>query len=173
MLRRLFVVAALAMLLFPVASRAQELNQGEWLLSINGSAFHGPDLDGVSGGIGGDLSYMLTDQLELGVRQTINYSDLGPGSAWNGSTRVHGDFNFDLGQWYPFVGANFGYVYGDNTNDTWAAGLEGGVKVFVNSNTYIFGIVEYQFFFDNDNDSTSESFSDGQFVYSLGIGFTF
>ena len=45
----------------------------------------------------------------------------------SGSTRVAVDYNFDMGRWVPYIGANLGYVYGD-VNDTWIAGPEGGVK---------------------------------------------
>jgi hypothetical protein len=70
----------------------------------------------------------------------------------------------------PYVGANIGYVYGDGVHDTFEAGPEGGVKFFVNSTTFIKLGVEYEFFFDKGDD-TSNAFSDGQFIYSLGIGF--
>ena len=50
------------------------------------------------------------------------------------------------------------------------AGPEGGVKYFVNNTTFIFGSVQYQFFFEDDDDA-EDSFDDGQWVYALGIGF--
>ena len=72
----------------------------------------------------------------------------------------------------PYIGANIGYAYGDQVNDTFLAGPEGGVKYFVNNTTFIFLSVEYQFFFD-EGDDIEGAFSDGQFVYGLGIGFKF
>ena len=71
--------------------------------------------------------------------------------------------------WQPFIGAQLGYIYGDNTSDTWVAGPEAGVKYFINSTTFVVGAVEYQFFFD-DSDDASDNFDDGQFIYSLGLG---
>jgi len=94
--------------------------------------------------------------------------------ALDGSTRVGADFHLPLGdqnQFVPFAGANFGYVYGDNVNDTWEAAPEGGIKVFVNNSTFVFAQVEYQFFFKSG--STSDSFKNGQFVWTLGLGFRF
>jgi len=79
---------------------------------------------------------------------------------------------FDLEAWQPFVGGNFGYVYGDAVNDTFEAAPEAGVKYFVNSTTFIFAMVEYQFFFDSGDD-IDNAFSDGQFLWSLGLGFRF
>jgi hypothetical protein len=47
------------------------------------------------------------------------------------------------------------------------------VKYYVNANTFIQLAVEYEFFFNNSNDDFSNTVSDGQFVYGLGIGFRF
>ena len=142
---------------------------------ISGTAFSSGDWDGVNIAVNGSIGYFITDNLELSIRQSLGYSDVNvgsSGSAVNGSTRVAGDFHFDLEAWQPFVGLNFGYVYGDLVNDTFEAAPEAGVKFFVNSTTFILAMVEYQFFFDSADDA-SDSFSDGQFIWSLGIGFRF
>ena len=78
-----------------------------------------------------------------------------------------GDYHLDLGRFWPFFGANLGYVYGEDVSDTWALGLEGGLKYFVNSTTFVLGRVEYQWLLDDDD----EGFGDGQWVYVVGIGF--
>src|SRR3954463_403753 len=151
------------LLLAPTVSQAQ-FKQGDWELTLGGTGANGPDLDGFTFGINGDVGYFFTDQLELSLRQAIVYTDIGvSGASWDGSTRIALDFPFDLGRWQPFVGGNFGYVYGDNVNDTWEAAPEAGVKYFLNSTTFVFALAEYQFFFDN-SDSVQDSFSDGQFV---------
>ena len=105
------------------------------------------------------------------MRQSVGYTDIGvSGSSWNGSTRIAIDYHFDLGRWQPYVGGNIGFVYGDAVRDTWEAAPEAGVKFFVNSTTFIQLSAEYQFFFDTDSDASS-SFSDGQFIYGVNIGF--
>ena len=167
MLRKLMVVAALALL--PAAAAQAQFQAGDWALTLSGQGSHGPDLDGTAFGVNADIGYFFTKELEVSLRQTIGYSDLVQGTAWNGSTRLAVDYNWDMGRWVPYIGANIGYVYGD-VNDTWIAGPEAGVKFFVNSTTFIQLGVEYQFFFDQGDDA-SEAFSDGQFLYSLGIGF--
>ena len=43
---------------------------------------------------------------------------------------------------------------------------------FVNGTTFIFAMVQYQFFFESGN-TLQDEFSNGQFIYSLGIGFKF
>jgi hypothetical protein len=172
MLRRLCVVCVLALLLAPAISQAQ-FKQGDWELTLSGQGSNGPDFNGFSAAAAGNLGYFLTDALELGVRQTISYTDIGiPGSALNGSTAVAADWNFDIGRFVPYIGGSIGFVYGDAVSDSWFAGPEGGLKYFVNNTTFIFLSVQYQFFFNQDSNA-SDAFSDGQFLYGLGIGFRF
>jgi hypothetical protein len=166
------VVAALAIL--PAAAANAQFSAGDWELTLSGQGSNGPDFDGTQWSVDGQLGYFLTKGIELGLRQTVSYTDIGVtaggGSAWSGATRVTLDYNFDLGRIVPYVGANIGFVYGDGVHDTWEAGPEGGVKFFVNSTTFIKVGVEYEFFFDSGDDA-SDAFSDGQFIYGLGIGF--
>jgi len=172
MLRRLCVVFAAALFLAPAISQAQ-FKQGDWELTLSGQGAHGPDLDGFSAAVQGNLGYFLTDQFEIGIRQSIGYTDIGvAGSNLNGSTVVAVDYNFDLGRFVPYIGGNIGYVYGDAVADTWEAGPEGGLKYFVNNTTFVFVSIQYEFFFNSDSNA-SDAFSDGQFLYGLGIGFRF
>ena len=172
MLRKLLVVAALGIL--PAFAANAQFQAGDKELTLGGSGAHGPDLDGTTFNVNGSFGYFMTNQLEVSLRQGIGYTDItgggGDGSAWSASTRIALDYHFDLGKWQPYIGANFGYVYGDGVHDTFEAAPEAGIKFFVNSTTFIQLGVEYQFFFDQDDDA-SESFSDGQFVYGLNIGF--
>jgi|SRR5829696_7823074 len=70
--------------------------------------------------------------------------------------------------------ASLGYVYGDLVNDRFIAGPEAGLKLYFHENhdVFIFGRIEYQFFFE-DSDNADDTFEDGQFVYSIGVGFGF
>ena len=163
------ILAALALMLVPAASAFGQFKQGDWELTLGGTGSNGPDFNGVQAGVNGSLGYFLADQLEISLRQSVTYSDLGPGSSWDGSTRAALDFHFDLGAVQPFIGANIGYVYGDSVRDTWEAAPEAGVKVFLNSTTFVQFLAEYQFFFQT-SDSLNQAFSDGQFVYTLGLG---
>jgi hypothetical protein len=169
MLRKGIVLAAL--LVLPTIAQAQ-FEQGDKELTLGANAANGNDFDGFTGGGNASLGYFVTDNLELSVRQSLSYTDIGVDASLNGSTRVAADFHFDLGGFQPFIGANFGYVYGDAVSDTFEAAPEAGVKVFLSSTTFIYAIAEYQFFFD-DADGADDAFEDGQFVYSLGIGFRF
>lgn len=168
MLRNLFVAAVFVLL--PAAAASAQFQQGDWELTLSGQGRHGPDVNGVDAGINASLGYFITKELELGVRQSVSYADdTGAGSAWVGTTRLALDYHFDLGRWQPYVGANLGYQYGD-VHNSFEAAPEAGVKFFVNSTTFIQLGVEYQFFFDRDSNA-GNAFSDGQFVYGLGIGF--
>jgi hypothetical protein len=167
-------VAAVALMMLPAASAFGQFKQGDWELTLSGTGANGPDFDGVTAGAAGSLGYFLADQLELSLRQSVTYTDIGgagggKGSAWDGSTRVALDLHFDLGRVQPFVGGNLGYVYGESVNDTWEAAPEAGIKWFLNGTTFVELLAEYQFFFDK-NSNASQAFSDGQFVYTLGIG---
>jgi outer membrane protein W len=186
MLRKVIALAALSMCgLFAFASsaKAQDMLGGPtanpWELTLSGSASHGPDLDGVNAAANVSVGYYFGN-FELVGRQSLQYSDVGftasgQGSTLNASTAVALDWHFPLGdhgEWVPYIGANLGFIYGDGVHDTWEAGPEAGVKYYVNSNTFVFVNVQYEFFFDKDSDA-SAAFSDGQFVYGLGIGFRF
>jgi outer membrane protein W len=179
MLRKLFVLPALGLLLLPAVSQAvvehdYGFNPGNWELTIGGNGSNDPDFTGTNLGVNGSIGYFISDNLEISVRQSLIYSDVGgggsgKGSSWDGSTRIAADWHFDAGQWQPFIGANIGYVYGDSTNDTFEAAPEAGVKYFLNTTTFVFLMAEYQFFFDKANQAT-DTFSDGQFVYTMGLG---
>jgi hypothetical protein len=173
------VLGALGMLLaVPAVSHAAPPPRPNEIL-LGAGATHGPDIDGFSGSLNFAYGYFFTNELELSLRQSISYTDIGgavgEGSVWSASTRVAADYHFvlgDRGQFRPFIGANFGYVYGEGQNDTFAAAPEAGIKIDVTDTAFIFVLAEYQFFFDKGSDA-GDSFSDGQFLYSAGVGFRF
>jgi len=179
MFRNGLVLGALgAMLLVPSIVSA-DIVERPFEVTLGAGASHGPDLNGFTASANVNLGYYFTDKLEVSIRQTLSYSDVGAtaggGSAWDGSTRVAFDIHFpmgDKGQIQPFIGGNIGFVYGETVNDTWEAAPEAGVKFYVTNTTFIYVMVEYQFFFDKGSDASS-AFSDGQFLYSAGIGFRF
>jgi hypothetical protein len=179
MLRKALVLSALGMLLAVPAVTQAAPPERPFEVTLGAGASHGPDLNGFTGSLNGSLGYFFTDSLELSVRQSIQYTDIGTtgggGSAWDGSTRVAVDVHFplgDRGQFRPFIGANIGYVYGETVNDTFEAAPEAGIKIDITPTAFIFVLAEYQFFFDKGSDA-GDAFSDGQFLYSAGVGFRF
>src|SRR5688572_13475039 len=169
MLRKFLLIGALGLFLMPAAAQAQ-FDEGDWEMTLTGSGTSDNDFDATTLAFDVGIGYFFTDGLEAGVRQGLGVADTGGDSSWAGSTRVFLDYHFDLDRWQPYIGASFGYIYGDDTHETFIAGPEGGVKYFVNSTTFIFASIEYQFLFDEADDA-EDSVDDGLFVYGLGIGF--
>jgi outer membrane protein W len=176
MLRKGIAVAALSICgmaaVVGTASTAKAVDN-PWELTLSASAVNSGRFNDfeASGTLG--VGYYLTDNWEIRAQQTVSYSDFVPGTSLDASTRLAVDYNIPLGdhgQWVPFVGANIGYDYGKGVRDTWEAAPEAGVKFYVNNTTFIYGDAEYQFFFSHGN-SVGNGFKEGQFVYSVGIGF--
>ena len=171
MLRKGLVLATL--MLLPAVAGAQV--RGPWEVTLSGTAINGSRFNGFEAGANGSIGYFFNDSIEVSVRQTINYNDIGGPVQFNGITRVAGDIHLPLGdqnQFLPFAGANLGYVYGKGVRDTWEAAPEVGIKWFVGPDVFLLAQVEYQFFFRNGG-GVNNGFKNGQFVYSVGVGFRF
>jgi len=166
------VVMCVAGSVFQIAVRdagAFQKDHKELILSGNGSSDE--SFDGTVFSSSASLGYFLTDDFEALVRQDISYSEVaGNSDLWNGGTRLGIDYHFNIEALYPFVGANLGYLYGDTVEEQFVAGPQVGIKYFANSTTFILGLVEYEFFFQ-DTDKAHDSFDKGRFVYNIGIGF--
>lgn len=147
---------------------------GDWEFTLGGSGSSNKNLDRSLGGVNFSLGYFTTSTFEVLVRQTFNYSNPegGSGTEYDGSTFVAVDQHFDLGRLRPFVGLNFGGLYGENTTDTWAAGIEGGLKFYVHPTTFLFGLVNYEWTF-KDSDAAGDNFDSGAFLWTMGVGFNF
>ena len=175
MLRKSFWLPVLGLLLIPAASaHAQKyLDAGTWELTLSGSGASNRDVNSGNFGANVGIGYFILDGLEITGRQQISYSDPEVGAtAWAFSTSVAVDYHFDLDRFQPFIGAAIGYNYGSGAVDTGIIAPEGGVKYFVNQSTFIYGLVQYQFFFKNGDDISNNA-DDGSFLYALGVGFTF
>jgi hypothetical protein len=171
MLTRMVVLSSALCLVFSAAGFAQGFSQGDKVLTLSGSGASDNEFIDNDFNINGSIGYFLTDGLEIALRQAFGFNDLsGDDDQWSAATRVALAYNFDIGSWWPFIGVNLGYIYGDAVSDTWVAGPEAGVRVFVNNTTFIMLSVEYEFFF-NEGDDIDDAFDDGEFIYSLGIGF--
>jgi outer membrane protein W len=161
MLRKLYLVPVLALLAIPALASAQ-FEAGNYALELSGSGSNDQDFTTGNAAVNLNLGYFMTKELELGVRQGIVWAD--GGSAWSGQTVVAADWHFDMDRWQPYIGANIGYVYGDNVDDAWIAGPEAGVKYFVNSTTFVDANVAYEF-------NLEDGLDNGGFLYTLGLGF--
>ncbi len=169
MLTRVAVAVGVLCLILPTITLAQGFSPGDKEVLLNGAGVSDKNFDNSVFSVQGSFGYFFMKNIEAALRQSLSVSDVETsGSSWAASTRGALDYHFDLGRFWPFVGGNIGFNYGDDVPDTWTAGLEGGLKFFVNSTTFILGMLEYQWFLDSDED---DGFSDGQWIYSVGIGF--
>lgn len=143
-------------------------------VTFGASGVSNKDVDDSFGGLNVSFGDFLNDTLEVALRQSVNYSNPSTGSsAWNGSTRLALDQHFaHQAAVRPFVGVNFGGIYGDQVRDTFAAGLEGGAKFYVQPRTFVFVMAEYDWSFRHAR-AINDRFDDGQFNWNAGIGFNF
>lgn len=153
----------------PSASDSYGPQAEDWEITLGGSGANDGNFDVGGGSLSGSAGYFLDERAEVGVRQSVFYSDFRE-SSWNGSTRLFYDYQFLDGNVRPLIGANLGWVYGDTVNETLAAAPEIGLKWYVTDSAFFFLLSEYQFFFENASDA-DDTFSDGSFVYTVGIGF--
>jgi hypothetical protein len=140
----------------------------DWEITLGGSGSNDNDFDTGSLSWSGSVGYFFRQRQEVGVRQSLGYADFGD-SVWNGSTRIFYDYHLGEGAFRPVVGANFGWVYGDTVKETLAAAPEAGVKWYLTDTAFLFFLAEYQFFFE-DADDADDTFDDGSFVHTIGIG---
>ncbi len=143
---------------------------GDWEFTLGGGGASNTDMDSSGGGVSASAGYYFSDTLELSVRQTTNYSNGAGDAQYDGSTFVALDHHFGSGRLRPFVGVNVGAVYGENTSDSWAAGLEGGLKFYVQPRTFLFALVNYAWTFEDASDA-DDTFSDGGLLWTVGVGF--
>lgn len=165
----------------PVAVSAQpsELgpSQGEREFSISGTGSSDRNFDSGSFGVTGDLGWYLQSHMVAGVRQSINYASIEGENItddfWNGSTRGYLNYHFLADRARPFLGGSLGGVYGDGVKDSAFAGLETGVKYYVQTATYFLARVEYQFLFSSTSDAADAFQDDGAWAYTVGLGYNF
>ena len=155
-----------------VAPTAMAFKRGDVELTLGGSGSSDESLDGTVINIEAGLGCFVTKNLEGIWRQGISYADMPGSDNWNGATRLAFDYNIHMGRWYPYLGGNIGFLYGDTVKEQFIAGPEGGVKCFVNDTTFIIGGLEYQFLF-KDAKEADDNFDNGRFVYIIAIGFKF
>jgi hypothetical protein len=168
-----FFIATYALLLLTSAASAQ-FQSRDWSLSLAGTGSNDKNGNNRAFGAAVELGYFLNPHVELGLRQTIAYSDFEGSTATSGSTHVALDYHIPIA-WHDrvqlFVGGNGGFDYSDINSDAFEIAPEAGLKVFVNSTTFIALTVEDEFF--TNNNSNGFGTGDSQFVYRLGIGFRF
>lgn len=165
----------------PLAVSAQSSqfgpDEGDREFSLSGTGSNDRDFNSGSFGVTGDLGWYLRDNVVGGVRQSVNFADIeGEGVTddfWNGSTRGYLDYQFLNDRARPFVGGSLGGIYGDGVKDSAFAGLEAGIKYYVQTKTYFLARAEYQFLFSDTDDAADAFQDDGIWAYTVGLGYNF
>ena len=145
---------------------------GEWEITLAGAGSNDKDFEDGQFNITVDASHYFSELTSLGVRQTVGFLNSGDSNFWDGATSVVGQLHFGDTPLRPYIGAEIGYLYGDEVNDTFFGGPEAGLRYYVKPEAFIFGRASYQFLFDS-GDEIDDRFDDGRFVYTVGVGFTF
>jgi hypothetical protein len=157
-----------------------------WEVTLTGSGSNDENFDVGSGLLNGSLGYYFTEWTLLAVRHGVSYSDdIAPASVggsaedvWNFQTRIAFDVHIPMPVVTPYAGVLIGYIYGDSDalDDTFAAGPEAGVKIYVQHDAFLQLGAEWLFFTDRDdalNSTFDEVFEDGQIFYFAGFGLRF
>lgn len=171
-MKKAILFAAVAMLSAPMATLAQP-EAGEKSFTISGTGASDENFDGNSFGVSAEIGVYHDEHLLYGLRQSVNgTAGEDVSDAYNGSTRFFVDYHFGENKWRPYLGANIGGIYGKNVKETGTAGVDFGVKYFVLDKTFISVGGEYQFLFESGDD-IDNTYDDGAFFYTLGVGFNF
>jgi hypothetical protein len=142
---------------------------GDWEFTLGGSGDSNSRFSRGGFGLNGSAGYFFTPNIELGLRQGVNYDAHAANDEWAGSTRAAADWHFLLGKFVPFVGADFGLDYTEHY-DRWGIGPEAGFKYYVQPRTFIMAMGEYRWNFNRFRD-VDNRLDDGHFVFTVGIGF--
>lgn len=171
-----------ALVLLPLGAAAQTGGTGDFFTASAGareftfgaSGATNRDFDDSFGGVNFSIGQYLNPTTLIVLRQTLDYTNPDVGdNAFAGSTRFAVDWHFaGNDQFRPFAGVNLGGIYGEDVEETWAAGLELGGKYYVKPATFVFALIEYSWLFD-DADDVEDRFDDGAIFWNAGIGFNF
>ena len=80
-------------------------------------------------GVNLSFDYQLTNWVSLGLEQAGFYHFGTDDEGFGGRSAVGADFTFGTLSFLPYIGGNFGYLYGNGINDDFFAGPEVGLAV--------------------------------------------
>jgi hypothetical protein len=167
-----YLAAFAALLLVPCFAQAQNVASEAGPFEVTVSAAGSNNRQFTTGGftVDGSVGFFVLPFLEIAARDGFTYDDPGTGYTWDNTVRGAIDFNLPLGNFEPYAGGNIGYFASHNDGGSSPlAAPEIGLKFLFTKNVFIFGQFEYDFFWRN----TGNTFSNGQFVYTVGLGFRF
>ncbi len=176
MSRLIYSFVIFGLFFFPFTALAQQdqnfdqYQMGDQELTLSGSGSSGNDFDTTNLSFDLGYGYFFNQSWEGLIRQSLNVTDQPGDNAYNAATRVGLDYNFNMQNLRPFLGATIGYLYGDGVEESFIAGPEAGMKAFLSDSTFVIVAVGYDFIFDDANDA-DDAFDDGVYNYRLGFGY--
>jgi hypothetical protein len=166
------ILAAFAAIVFlPCMALAQNLAADAGPFEVTVAASGDDNRAFTTGGVtvGGSVGFFVLPFLEISGRDVYSWDNPGAGYTWDNSARAAVDFNIPLGNFEPYAGGNIGYFASRNEGNSPEAAPELGLKLLFTKNVFIYGQAEYDFFWRN----TGNTFSNGMFVYGIGLGLRF
>ena len=145
-------------------------------IQFGASAVHTQGTD--DGNISADVSYgyFLTQGIELGVLQGLNWQIIDDADdIWSASTVGFANYNFGGpdSTFVPFIGAFAGAVYNED-DATGTLGPQAGAKAFINDTTFALIRYRYEWFIEDlENGDLDDNSSDGNHVVTVGLGLKF
>lgn len=148
--------------------------ENDWEIQGSANFFHTQDSHTGTVTADGALGYFLTDELEVGVRQTISSAFIRHArDQWLATSAGFSDYNFHglvNEDWIiPYLGAFVGAVWNDQ-DSTGTLGPNAGTKFFLSRRTSINAAYRYEWYFDKVNTKDIRENSDhGNHVATLGL----
>ncbi len=109
----------------------------------------------------------MTPNLPVSLEQDFLYGFQSEDDGPAGRSTVGIDLQANAGAVHPFIGANFGGVYGKAVQDGMVAGPEAGVKFDLSQHLFMYGKAAYDLQFRNSD------LDDGILWAGLGFGSRF
>jgi hypothetical protein len=161
-----------ALLVIPCFVYADDIaNQaGPFELEVGGSGANDRNFRAGDFTLNGEFGVFILPIIELSARDAVSYTDL-PHThpSWGNTVDGAIDLEIPIDRFEPYVGGNVGYACGTAAHSTGEAAPEIGLKIFFDKSVFVFGQMEYDFFFNN----THSTFDTGEFVYTVGLGLRF
>src|SRR5437588_102647 len=105
---------------------------------------------GASGNNSNDAVFRMAGEYTARRLDVQTPRPLAVSSASDNDVKVAADLNLNFDRIQPFIGGNVGYVSGPGTHTAEAA-PEGGVKIFLTNQAFLYGMIEYNFFWHATN----------------------
>lgn len=161
-----------------------DINEGDQELQLAAGFFHAQNSD--QGTITAEASYgyFLTPGWEIGIKQGLNSNLVdGGGDSFTASTIPFFQYNFHdhnaKDKIVPFLGGFLGSVWNDRDFEG-TLGPIAGAKIFVYDKTFLVAQYRYEWFFDdvelgssNTFDQIEDNSSRGNHVINVGFGILF